>query len=195
MASKVEIFNMALDFIEGPALVEIATEDTNEARVCRRHYESSRDSTLRGHPWNFATTYMTLADLGTPPNTKWDYMYAYPTDCARALEIVNYIATTRIEFEVAYHLTHGRVIYTDQEDADLRFTATITDTEMFDPNFTAALAALLGFRICGAVNGSKEKKGAALSTWRTMLSAAGAADAGEGMQENNIDAAWIEARV
>ena len=88
MATEVSICSNALRKLGDDPITSL-TEDTERARLCNAFYESSRDSLLRSHPWNFAITRATLAKLSSTPAYGFAYQYALPTDpyCLRVLEM------------------------------------------------------------------------------------------------------------
>lgn len=194
MASEVSICNMALANIGAEALIATLTEDTEEARFCNIFYETLRDATLRIHPWNFATQFQTLADLGTPPSG-FDFRYAYPTNCMHAIEIVNTVNTDRIEFEVANLSGGGKVILTDQDDAVLKFTEAITDTNTFDEIFIHTLAWNISMHIAEPLTGSSQKRQDAATIYGNILASARAIDSNEGKDDPDVQAEWITARL
>jgi hypothetical protein len=106
MTNEVDIYNLALAHVGTRSTVASPTEDSQEARACRRFYTQARDETLTAAWWTFArrTAVLTLlkAAPGTPefqgvvsntwndsyPAPPWLYSYAYPADCARARYII-----------------------------------------------------------------------------------------------------------
>lgn len=66
--TKTQICNLALTHIGARELTDVDTDNSNEGKVLRLWYESTRDDMLRSHPWNFAmkrarlqVTYSTLS--------------------------------------------------------------------------------------------------------------------------------------
>jgi hypothetical protein len=53
--TETEIANLALSLIAGKSLTDIDTDETQQARVCRKWFDAARDEALALHPWNFAT--------------------------------------------------------------------------------------------------------------------------------------------
>jgi hypothetical protein len=145
MASKIDIFNMALSHTGTSQTVADELERSVERVTCSRFYDTARDALLsyKDMPWNFAITTVALADLGSPP-TNWQYRYRYPNDCINALQLVvdgmrnlpeNYRPPFQIEWEA-----DGRVILTDQGNAVLAYVKRITEAERYPSPFVEALA-------------------------------------------------------
>lgn len=142
MASVVDICNLALSHLGANQSVEQVfptPEQSTEARTCHLHYQPALDAILAEHDWGFARVTRTLALAGTAPGD-WTYSYAYPSDCIAAREIVNETkastirAPDKIPFDLGYDTaTKVRVIYTDQAEAVLRYTVTLSNTTRFTP--------------------------------------------------------------
>lgn len=185
-SSVIDICNMALARIGVSTYISALNESSNEARNCNLFYESMRDFALRDYPWNFAEKSVVLADAGTPP-TEYGFKYAYPSDCLRALYIVNPITRTprndqRIHFKVALE-GGAKVIYTDQAEAELVYTAQVTDPTLFDPMFASALAYLLASEIAMPLSVLPAVAQQARNGYLTVSSAAAARSMNEGPEE------------
>jgi len=177
MSSVIEICNRAITEIGGYP-IQALTEQTKEAQTCSLLYAPARDEVLRAHPWNFATRRVTLALL-SETYTGWTYAYQYPTDCLLVREIYDATSVTpgnyglteqaifentravsyKPEFEVAADSTlTSKVILTEKENAVLIYTARVTDTNMFDPLFTRALALRLAADLVTPMKGDPQMK-------------------------------------
>ena len=145
MASEIEICNIALSRIGNSRSINSMTESSKEANQCSLHYEQCRDAVLSDFPWNFAVKRVALADTNNPP-PEWKYAYRYPTDCMKAIAIIRpgekyHRPDTAIHFQVgADEDGTGKLIYTDQPEAWLQYTARVTDVNMYDALFKDALA-------------------------------------------------------
>jgi len=194
MASEVDICNQALANIGAEALIAALSDNTEEARYCNLYYTELRDNLLRTHPWNFALKFQTLADLGSAPSG-WTYRYAYPVDCIRALEIVNTANDTVIKFEVGSDGSSGKVILTDQQTAELRYVAGVTDPNAFDVGFRQALSWAIAYHIAEPLTGSSSKRNDALTVYTNVIRQVTASDSEEGATDPDIDATWVTARL
>lgn len=146
MATVVDICNRALGRIGHTQLIESIADDGVEAEQCDLNFEACRDEALQFHPWNFATKRVVLAEDAVAERTDWDYVYTYPTDCLFARFIVppgvrNPMAIERIEFQIeADDAGTGRVILTDQSEAELVYTMRHTAATVWPQTFCSALA-------------------------------------------------------
>lgn len=146
MPSAIGICNKALFRIGsvGGAIGSF-TEASKEAKACALFYETARDRALAEYAWPFARRRVTLSLTGTAPEA-WAYSYQYPTDCITALEIEqpgmrNVPTDQQIPFEIAdSDLGTGRLIYTDQIDAVLIYTARIAEVARFPVLFEEAVS-------------------------------------------------------
>lgn len=145
MASIIEICNIALSRLGNSRTINSLSEKSKEAGLCDLHYESARLEVLADFDWNFAIKRVALADTGSAPSD-WQFSYRYPTDCQRIVDIMvpgnrNPAERFRVEYQVGSDSDGtGRLIYTDQQNAWLRYVSDITDPNMFDPLFRSALS-------------------------------------------------------
>ena len=88
MATEVSICANALRRLGDDPITSL-TDDTERARLCNAFYAPARDLVLRAHPWNFAITRATLAQLSDTPAFEYSYQYALPTSplCLRVLQM------------------------------------------------------------------------------------------------------------
>ena len=144
MASQVDIYNLALARVGHTQLVASTEEGSNEALLCNVFYEQSRDFILREFPWRFAKRRTALALTAEQPTEVWGYCYVLPPDCLKVRSLAtpgvrNPRVDQKVPFEVS-NLDGAMVIYTDMEEAELIYTYRVTDTTLFDPTFTSAIA-------------------------------------------------------
>lgn len=144
MASKIEIYNMALFHIGSTSKVASVDEQSLEAIVCSTFYPTALDALLsyKSADWGFATKNVKLADLGNPP-TNWLYQYAYPNDCVRAIRIVIPGVRNPIQgTEIPYDLQQGDsslTIVTDMPEAELLYIARGLPAERLPSSFIMAM--------------------------------------------------------
>jgi len=214
--SVINICNLALSRIGAPSIAAI-TENTRPARECNRLYETVRDTVLSEFPWNFARKQEALAALSGEEVTGWDYAYAYPTDCLTALQIYNpltnqtytdgeYVAyqlvesavkikADRIKFEIGTNSTKDtRLILTDQEDAELIYTARITDPNMFSSAFIDALSWRLAADLAIPLKGKASLQQQMLAMYVRKLGYAQQVNANEGFEPPSGVSGYVTAR-
>lgn len=152
MASRVDVYNMALGHCGNSSTIASDEERSPERVLCARFWDTALDSLLawRSADWRFAQTSVKLADIGTPP-TNWAYRYRYPNDCVRAMYIVvPGLRNPPNEVRPVFQVEDGdsaRAILTDQAEAELRYIRRITAIERFPSPVIHALALWLAYFI------------------------------------------------
>lgn len=144
----VDICNMALGRIGVSRYISDINEPSNEARVCRVFYESTRDRVLSDFDWNFATSYAALQDIGSPP-VGWLYRYRYPNNCMKVCKVMETPDTDTdtdteppaVPFSVVEDEANGELaICCNILTPTLKFTRRITIPSLFSWSFINALA-------------------------------------------------------
>lgn len=196
-ASVISICNMALARIGVSSFISALNEPSNEARACNLFYEQMRDYALRDFSWNFANKRVALADAGTPP-TNWAFKYGYPSDCLKARAIVvPGMAVPRNDQRIPYELGYDngqRVIYTNQEQAELQYTVRVEDPIVFDPMFASALAYLLASEIAMPLSVQPAIAKQARDAYALVSSSAAASSLSEGTEAPAPDSEFISIR-
>jgi hypothetical protein len=198
VASEVDICNDALAMLGDVANVSSIKPPDNSAQAghCARFYPKARDALLDLHPWNFATKRVQLALLSQTSN-QWQYAYAMPADCMKALKVID--PNSPDDFSVAIPLygvypfpypgqnnvpavyadqpyivetssSGDKVLYTNQQDALLIYTAFVTDTTKFSPLFIEGLTAFLASKLAGPIIKGDEGRKVAASMRQEFLS-------------------------
>lgn len=216
MASEVDICNLALGHLGDTANVASLDppEGSAQAEHCARFYPIARDSLLEMHPWGFATKRVQLAQLGTGW-PEWDYSYAQPADALNIIAVLPPYATDDYSvglsnvpmaaggsyvpqaFSCEVDANGADVIYTDQEDAVLRYTALVTDTTKFSPLFVMSLSWHLASMLAGPIlkgdAGAAESK-RCTAMMQAYLAKATESDAGQRRINPQHNVGWINGR-
>lgn len=214
---------MALGYLGDDATVSSLSppEGSAQADHCARFYPIARDSLLEMHAWGFATRRASLALLSASPPSSWKYAYAQPADALNLLSILapnasddysaglaaygsvtgvtnNSLGTyTPQPFTSEVDSTGAAVIYTNQENAVLRYTALVTDPTQFSPLFTEALAWLLASKLAGPIlKGETGAKAAmsCLTMFRTWKSQATSSDSNQQRSQVAQSTTWMTNR-
>lgn len=154
MASKVQIWNLALTRCGISKYLSAVSENSAEAIILRSVYEQVVEKVLCDFKWPFAQRYVTLADVGTPPDD-WDYKYRYPNDCLSPHRLSDgkregltpsdlfWDAPTYLDMHYPFIVVEDGpelAICTDLEGAVLEYTARVDNPLLFPPLFTNCLA-------------------------------------------------------
>jgi hypothetical protein len=168
------------------------TDDTERARLCNSFYADARDAVLRLHPWNFAITRASLAQLTDTPSHGFAYQYSLPTSpyCLRVLgmEYEDYI------FKIENYSTQGRVLLTDESSAKILYVARITDTTQFDALFVDVLTAKLAVDLTYPITNSSALQDKMQKLYELKLSDARSIDGQEGFIDDLVSGTFIDFR-
>lgn len=223
MSSDADIANLALSFLGDDATVSSIDppEGSAQAEHCARFYPIARDALLQMHAWGIATRRVTGA-ARTSETTSWGFAYVKPADCLQMIAVLppnspdDYAAPNMSLFEQTgvssalyamqlqtqpYEqeaLADGTpVIYTDQENAELRYIARVTDPTRFSPLFVVALARLLAHFMAGPVIKGDAGRAAADDQYKKFLIEFGKAAAQDSNASHRVVKAapsWIAGR-
>lgn len=226
MASDVVICNLALGHLGDTATVASIDppEGSAQAEHCARFYPIARDSLLEMHTWGFATRRQQLALLssGWP---EWSYCYAMPRNALNIIAVLppdatdDYSAAPAVSsafdnygagvpdaaggqyipqpFSCEVNEDGAQVIYSDQENAVLRYTSIVSDPTTFSPLFTMALSWHLASMLAGPIikgeMGAAEAKRCA-GMMQAYLSKAMESDAAQRRIKPTHVVGWISGR-
>lgn len=200
--SKVSICNLALSHIGiGQGIFNVDTDPSPEAAACRLLWNISREMLLRDFTWSFARRFAILALVEQSPNKRWEYSYREPSDCLYVRRLLaegsirEEIDVSLIEYERAADSV-GPLIYTDFADAEIEYTADITDPTFFPSDFTMALSLLIAHQIAPRLTaGDAAKLGQrAFEMYRLLVRDAMVNDANQRQSAAEPDSAYTRAR-
>lgn len=216
MPSSVDICNLALSHINAPPIQSL-TEKNRQARECNRLYELTRDAVLSEFPWNFAEKQKNLAEVSGVTFSGWDYVYTYPSDCLTALEIYNpvprktytdgyyqngayiegavKVQSDKIQFEIkTSDAKDKRYICTNEEQAELIYTARVEDANIFSSSFIDALSWRLAADLAMPLKGSLQLHERMLRVYEAKLGRTRALNANEGHEPPDSVSSYVVAR-
>jgi hypothetical protein len=197
MPSVVDICNEAMDLL-GAATITALTENSKEARLCNRRFETVRDQVLRAHPWNAAITRKELAQDSAAPAFGFTYQYTLPTNpyCLRVLSFWN----ANVDNEIAAYdsqnmfKVEGRKILTDESTCKIIYIGRVTDTEQYDSLLSSTIAHKLASEVAYAITGSNSVGQQMFQLYQSRLAEARSMDAAEGMPDKIIADSFINSR-
>lgn len=156
MASVVDIVNLALARLGDSATVSSINppEGSAQAEQAKRFYPIARDNLLELHPWNFATKRISLAATNDVAPDTWQFTYSMPANYIRALAV--YPEQTNSEadqqpFIIETNQSGQLILFTNVENATLKYISLITDTTKFSPLFVNALSFMLASYLAGSL--------------------------------------------
>jgi hypothetical protein len=148
MASKVDICNRALSYL-GAQLITSFDEKTKSAEFCRLFYTDVLESMLRSHPWNFATTRVTLNQVPYETSTG-EVAYQLPANCLRPL-------CNAINEKIRYDI-EGRLLLTYENTFVLKYVYLEEDVNQYDTMFRKEFAQELAIELAPSITNSTSKK-------------------------------------
>ena len=197
MPSVVDICNEAMDLL-GAATITALTENSKEARLCNRRFETVRDAVIRAHPWNVAITRATLAKDATAPAFGFANQFTLPTDpyCLRVLSFFN----SNVDSDVAAYDSQvmfkieGRKVLSNEGSCKITYLARVTDTEQYDPLLSSTIAHKLAAETAYAITGSNSVTQGMQQLYELRLKEARSIDAMEGVPDKLIADDFINIR-
>tara|TARA_R110002110_G_scaffold158976_2_gene356606 strand:+ start:3485 stop:7765 length:4281 start_codon:yes stop_codon:yes gene_type:complete len=171
--NETEVCNMALSYLGEPGrMVNVDTDTSREAELCRQFLPLARDELLERHPWDFALRSVKPTKRSASPRVDYRYAYDYPEGIASVLGLVrsdvsyNYktMGTTgQHEYTVELDDNGDRMVLTDLDEALMLYVAKVTDPTKWSTTFTSALAWRLVFHLAGAILKGEEGSKKALA--------------------------------
>ncbi|WP_443696436.1 hypothetical protein [Pseudomonas sp.] len=223
MASITDICNLALSNIGDTATVVSISPPSGSVQAvhCARFYPVALNAILEMHTWDFAVKRVSLALLSETPPSPWRYAYTAPGDALNLLSILDPAATddysagliqygsyqgppgamvsiyTTQPFTSEVDPTGTQVIYTNQQNAILRYSGATTDTTTFSPLFIMALGYLLGSMLAGPVIKGAEGRAEAKAQYQLFKASMAEAVESDANQRNikpTASVGWIANR-
>jgi hypothetical protein len=178
MATVLGIVNNALSLLGDAANVSSIDppDGSVQAAMCARFYPVAIGEVIASHPWGFATTRTTLAQVASP-SPAWVFAYAAPVGVVEYLSVQDinaggdYNAAANLnwaapmadvawaipplgtsvpqQFAVETDAAGNALILTNLPNAVLRHTTTVVDPARFDALFADAVAHLLAAKLAG----------------------------------------------
>lgn len=109
-----DIVNRALTRLGEEAITEKDKEEqTLKWKLCKGFYLQTILESLATTPWTSSQKHAVLEKIENDNYTEYQYAYALPADCAKPIQLKNN----------EYYIVIGDVLYTDQEDAILRYVS------------------------------------------------------------------------
>lgn len=166
--TDVELCNVALARVGNKQQIGDLNEESTEAQLCSTLYPNARDTLLSRFPWPFCTRHQVLALLTGVTRSGWQFAYQLPSDCLEPERIFNgarpgqeigfpagfcfplgpnlvsFAASWGQAVEIPFAIEAndagtGRILLTDQENAELVYTVALDKPVAFPQPFTEAL--------------------------------------------------------
>jgi hypothetical protein len=200
--SATEICNLALSHLgSGHEIADIDNEEevSDEKSACLRYYDTALKQTLRAFHWPFAKKIAELTEVEEDPTDEWAYSYALPSDCLSVRRILsgqrNEYRQSRVPYHIGHDETHGRLIFTDMDEAEAEYTALIETESFYPDDFVMAFSFLLAFYIANrVVAGDNRRRTAMWESYQIELAQARAASANEEQVDEEVASEFVRGR-
>ena len=193
--TKAKIFNITLKNLRVSVSIQNSNQTDKNTLVLNEFYDVAREQVLKDFDWNFANSYRELSLTGNiPQNPKFLYEYDYPNDCVFAREIIPYVSSDLVEFEIASNVAGQKVINTNQTPAILRYTKSVDNETLFSTEFVMALSWYLSFLAAPAITGNRTIQSDCMNVYTHILAKSKAMNASEGYIQNDSGCSWLDAR-
>lgn len=158
MSTETDLCNDSLGQF-GAATITSLGDGSINSNHCLRFYPQLRDARLSSHHWNFALTWVQLAQDVTPPVAGFNYAYTLPSGC---LKVVNYggskptsPSTTLwsdpyARYVVRYKI-EGRTLVSNDGTAYIQYLRRITNPDEWSPLFYQGLSKELASKLSMAI--------------------------------------------
>lgn len=203
MTSVVEIYNKALANLNESSVISI-DEDSEEATICRIHYDDSRRYVISEGDWGFCTDVVKLGLLSKDDVTGWDYVYMYPQVALKIISLFNKEGITinnvndynLVNFETQNRGTNT-VILSNLEQAYAKIIIDVTNNNLMSPAFIDALTwrltSLIAVPIIGVDRGRLIQRDA-IQAYNALLKVAWVKNIGENKKRKDNRSSLVKSR-
>ena len=206
MLYKQDIANLALGHLGvSVQVLDLETENSNHAKIIRRHFRMSLDTVLEMHEWGFATQFSALALSQELPIAAYQFAYSLPSDCLvlrmLAMEgkfpLVKQYEYEKQKFRAVYNGAGERLMYTNVPLAHGEYTTRLSEDFAFPTHFGRGLSHQLALDIAPQLitNNFPKVKQTLISTAENEVSKAIAADLGRQTLQEDAPTPFYAARL
>jgi hypothetical protein len=202
MSAPVDIADLCLLILGKPSIASFA-DNSNTARAINISYDQLRRKMQEGPgTWRFTIKRTSLPALTTQPASgPFQQQFALPSDFLRPLQVGDtYAGLDMSDYrqgptDADYSIESGILLCDYGVPVSLMYVSDTSNTTLFNPNFSIALAAELAYYNCERLTGSDAKQEAALKRRDKAYSDAAASNAMWSPPGHNADSEWITARM
>jgi hypothetical protein len=138
--SKTSICNKALRKLGANPLMNVDTDNTKPATLCKASYDDVLQEVLRMHNWNFAIFRQSLVlDASNSPIYEFSNRFILPT-------IPIFIRLLSVENNIEYRLENNFLL-TNESSVNIRFIGKETDPNKYDSLFIECFSSRLSYEI------------------------------------------------
>lgn len=176
--TEVAICNLAVGWLGG-SLISSLDDDSDEARLCKANYETSRDAALEDRDWTFATSRKQLTQNPGYPGFGSYKSYYTPSDCLRVIAV-----SGSVDFDDNVDwFKEQNMILAMVDVMYIRYIFRQKQAAYFSPNFAQAVAARLAHDICTPLTHNEKLKGMMWDEYLIRIEWTGALDGLQGVSQ------------
>jgi hypothetical protein len=162
MPSKTDICNLALIKIGKNRVIDIDSDDSQQATDLKLVYDFTLSEILAEADWSFAVFRQSLNKSVETPLYEWSYKFQLPTN-------PEYVRLISIENEPDYTI-EGKYILTNTDNIKITYIGKVTDPNQYTIPFQNAFVALLAYKICYNLTNSSSREKEILAEYQQKLS-------------------------
>lgn len=209
VTTDVSICNLALSRLSLSPITSLS-QATKEAKSCAVIYPVALDGVLEAHRWGFAKKTAELVLIEDETYLDWGYTYEWPDDCLAIIEIANYTPSTapyysedteipytnKIEYDVMVGggSTASKVIVTNQEDAELIYTARVENAALYSSLFVDALSYRLASELAVSLRADSKLQANMFNIYQRVLNEATNSSTNQKEKDPEVNDSFLRAR-
>ena len=171
MTTSIDIANRALILLGGREITSFI-ENTNEARIAKSLYQSTRDYVLRSYPWAALKKRIELPELAEQSVNGFQHQYQLPSDCLRVLEVHSASKINSDRWEV-----NGRQVLTDDKPVSIVYLSDDVPEQEYSTQLVQALVYRLSSEMAYPMTGNNTAQGNFAALFSQVLEEARTTDA------------------
>lgn len=176
MTTSIDIANRALILLGGREITSFI-ENTNEAKIAKNLYLSTRDYVLRAYPWASLKKRIALPELADKPVNGFLHQYQLPEDCLRVLEVHSSRKVNSQRWEV-----NGQMVLTDDKPVSIVYLSSNVPEQEYSRQLVQALVYRLASEMAYPMTGNTSAQGNFAALFSQVLDEARTTDALEQSQ-------------
>lgn len=184
LKTETAIANEALSACKAGKILSLDADDTDKAKILRKHYATTRDALQRLYRWNFNEDYVSLPEGGGAIPAGFPFQHRFPFT-ANMLGVRDVIGCSKRDWKVQKRSVLANAA------GPLKVVASMCepDVALWDSLFRTVMIAALAFAISPEVATDEETTERVRRNAEAALARATPVDAGEGVpdQPENFD--------
>jgi hypothetical protein len=153
MTTSIDIANRALILLGGREITSFM-DKTNEARIAKALYQSTRDYVLRAYPWASLKQRIGVVELAEKPVSGFQHQYQLPNNSIRVLEVHSTGKISPSDWEV-----NGDTVLCDAKPLSIVYLAGNLPESKYSSQLVQALVYRLAAEMAYPMTGNNTAQG------------------------------------